>query len=92
MANIRQQHPTQGSSFSIKSSLVGISINQNDFMRLYPGFIFQIDYGDTTEEIQLGRTGVYEIDKPITADIVFPSAEENEIFPQSLLLDIFELD
>ena len=93
MANFRQQHPTAGSSFSIQSSIIGITLNQDDFFSIRPGFIFQIDYGNNDiEQIQLGRTGMYETSYPITANITFPWDQEDQNFPKSLLLDIFQLE
>ena len=92
--NILQYHPTSGSTYNITSSLIGVTINEKDFMKFYPGFSFQIDYGNNNiESIQLGRTGMYQTSKPITAKIIFPAVNnQNNTFPQSLYLDIIQKD
>ncbi len=102
MINFFQLHPEPGSSTTVTSSRIGVTINQDDFARFYPGFYFQINYkgpnGETiqTQTIQMGRTGMYQTSQPITAQLVFPTTvatldPEASLFPQSLMLDIMQM-
>lgn len=63
-------------------ALFGVTINEKDFMEK-ENFSFYIKQNDNIQVIQLGRTGMYQIDKPIIGSIIFPSDT-----PQSVKLDI----
>ncbi len=97
MITFSQVQPGPGSSVTVTSSRIGVTINQDDFARFYPGFYFQINYGNgDIETIQMGRTGMYQTSQPITAQLVFPTTvatldPEASLFPQSLMLDIMQM-
>lgn len=97
MINFSQLRPEPGSSTTVVSSRIGVTMNQDDFIRFYPGFCFQINYGNgEIETIQIGRTGIYQTSQPITAQLIFPTTvatldPEASLFPQSLILDIMQM-
>ena len=63
-------------------AIFGVSINEDDFMK-NKEYSFFIKQGDNIQTIQIGRTGMYEIDKPIIGSVIFP-----ENTPRSVKLDV----
>lgn len=68
-----------------KPILFGVTINEKDFMK-EKDFSFSIEQDNNIQIIQLGRTGMYQINKPIIGSIIFPVDT-----PQSVKLDIIQI-
>lgn len=80
---INSSSPASSVQYSFTSpALFGVTINEKDFMQ-EENYSFYVRQGNNIQTIQLGRTGMYQINKPITGSVIFPVDT-----PQNVKLDI----